>query len=68
MPAFRQLATLQALQGEIENFLQNLRHPVVVEDAIELFDLTAASWRLKVDFGKLLLEVWNPARSMVRRV
>jgi hypothetical protein len=68
MPASRQLDLLRALQSEIESFLQTLRHPVVVEDAIELFDLTAASWRLKVDFGKLLLEVWNPARSIVRRV
>jgi hypothetical protein len=68
MPASRQLDSLRALQSEIESFLHSLHHPVVVEDAIELFDLTAASWRLKVDFGKLLLEVWNPARSIVRRV
>jgi len=68
MPASRELASLRALQSEIEDFLQTLRHPVVVEDAIELFDLTAASWRLRVEFGKLLLEVWNPARSIVRRV
>jgi len=68
MPASREPDSLRALQSEIESFLHTLRHPVVVEDAIELFDLTAASWRLKVDFGKLLLEVWNPARSIVRRV
>ena len=68
MPASPELDSLRALQSEVENFLQTLRHPVVVEDAIELFDLTAASWRLRVEFGKLLLEVWNPARSIVRRV
>ncbi|MBZ5513293.1 MAG: hypothetical protein LAN62_00325 [Acidobacteriia bacterium] len=68
MPASQELAALRDLQSEVESFLHGLRHPVVVEDAIELFDLTAASWRLRVEFGKLLLEVWNPARSIVRRV
>ena len=41
---------------------------MVVEDDEELFDLTAARWKLGVEFGKLLLEVWNDARSIGRRV
>ena len=68
MPARRDLDALRELQGEIETFLRALRHPIVVEDEVELFDLTAASWRLSADFGKLLFEAWNPARSLVRRV
>jgi hypothetical protein len=68
MPASRDLDSLRALQGEIETFLKSLRHPLVVEDEVVLFDLTAASWRLSVDFGKLIFEAWNPARSLARRV
>ncbi len=59
---------LRALQGEIEAFLRSADHPIVVEDGVELFDLTAAGWRLSVEFGKLVLWVSNPARSIVRRI
>ena len=68
MPASRDAESLRALQVEIESYLKSLRHPVVVEDEVTLFDLAAASWRLSVDFGKLIFEAWNPARSVVRRV
>lgn len=68
MPARRDLDALRELQGEIETFLRFLQHPIVAENEVELFDLTAASWRLSADFGKLLFEAWNPARSLVRRV
>jgi transposase len=68
MPARGNLDALRELQAEIETFLRSLRHPIVVEDEVELFDLTAASWRLSADFGKLLFEAWNPARSLVRRI
>ncbi len=67
-PAKLDLDSLRHLQGEIENFLHSLEHPLVVEEEVELFDLTAAEWRLRLEFGKLVLEVWNPARSIARRV
>ena len=60
--------SLRALQHEVETFIQSLAHPVVAEHEVELFDLTAASWRLSVQFGKLLFEAWNPARTLARRV
>jgi hypothetical protein len=60
--------SLRALQHEIEIFIQALAHPVVVEDEVELFDLTSASWQLSIQFDKLLLEAWNQARTLVRRV
>lgn len=60
--------SLRRLKAEIEAFLRFLAHPVLVEDEIELFDLTAARCQLTVEFGKLLLEVSNPGRSIVRRV
>ncbi len=68
MPSPRDLDWLRQLQGEIEAFLNSLDHPIVVENEVELFDLTAAEWRLKVEFGKVVFEAWNPARSITRRV
>ncbi len=59
---------LRELQSEIQRFIASLRHPVLVEDEEELFNLTAARWKLSVEFGKLLLEVWNDTRSIGRRV
>ena len=59
---------LRTLQNEIETFVRSLAHPVVVEDGVELFDLTSASWRLSIQFDKLLFEAWNPARTLARRV
>ncbi len=68
MPSKPGLDALRQLQGEIEAFLHSLAHPMVVEDEVELFDLTVAHWRLSLEFGKLVFEVWNPARSIARRV
>jgi hypothetical protein len=67
MPA-PDLESLSQLRTEIEAFLKSLRHPIVVENEEELFDLTAARWKLSVEFGKLLFEAWNDARSIGRRV
>jgi hypothetical protein len=68
MPASPQLEPLQELQSEIEALLERLRHPVLVENEIELLDLTAAHWRLSVEFGKLIFSAWNSGRSFSRRV
>ncbi len=59
---------LEKLREEIETHIRALGHPVAAQDDAELFDLTAASWRLAVEYGKLTLEIWNSARSIVRRV
>jgi hypothetical protein len=68
MPPPRDPGPLLELQTEIESFLTSLRHPVLVEDGAEILDLTAAKWRVSVEFGKLMFEAWNPARSFARRV
>ena len=68
MPSSRDPHLLLALQQELETFIRSLRHPIVVEDEVELFDLTAARWKLTVEFGKLLFESWNTTRSIARRV
>ncbi len=56
------------LQSDVGAFLQLLSHPTLLEDGAELFDLASAEWRLRLEFDKLLLEVWNSNRSLVRRV
>ena len=61
MPAGHDPNSLLELQRELDAFLRSLAHPVVVEDEVELFDLTAARWKLTVEFGKLLFEAWNAA-------
>jgi hypothetical protein len=58
----------RALQNEVETFIRSLAHPVVVEDEVELFDLTAASWRVTLQYEKLMFEAWNPARTLSRRI
>ncbi len=68
MSSARDAESLHELQQEVESFLHSLEHPVVVEDDVELLDLTAARWKLTLEFGKLLFEAWNPARSVARRV
>ena len=59
---------LEALRGRAVGFLESLRHPILFEDGAEVFDLTAARWKFSIEFGRLLLEVWNPNRSIGRRV
>lgn len=61
-------ATLRNLQAEIESFLKSLRHPILVEEEAEILDLTAAEWRLTVEYGKLIFTAWNAARSISRRL
>ncbi len=59
---------LRQLKNEFEFLLGQLRHPVLVENQSELMDLTAASWRLNLEFGKLIFTAWNSGKSISRRV
>jgi len=68
MPPTSDPDLLLAARLELETFIHSLRHPIVMEDEIELFDLTAARWKLTIEFGKLLFEAWNTTRSIARRV
>ncbi|PYV18464.1 MAG: hypothetical protein DMG21_04900 [Acidobacteria bacterium] len=68
MPKSSGQTELDAVRERATEFLRSLRHPVLYEDGAELFDLTAARWNFSIEFGKLLLEVWNPNRSIGRRV
>ncbi len=60
--------SLRRLQKEIETFLTSLRHPVLVEDELELLDLTAAQWSMTLEPRGLLLQAWSPGRSISRRI
>jgi len=68
MPTAGETESLRLLRDEIELFIKSLSHPFVVEDAVELFDLSASQWRLTVEFGKLIFTAWNAARSVSRRI
>ncbi len=68
MPGAAQPPDLRQLQEEIEDFIRSHSHPVVSEDEAVLFDLKSAGWRLTAEYDKLLFEVWNPDRSVARRV
>ena len=62
------LPCLLELRAEIEIFGRSLGHAVVLEDEVETFDLTAAEWRIDVEYGKLIFAAWDRERSIVRRV
>ena len=68
MPPSLEPEQLRELQSEIEALLRLLRHPILVEDEVELLDLTSANWRLTIEFGKLMFSAWNSGRSISRRV
>jgi len=59
---------LGEIKAEIETFLRSANHVVAIENGLELFDLNRMEWRLTLEFGKLLLEAWQPDRSIVRRI
>jgi hypothetical protein len=68
MPARHQPDDLRELQNELERLIKLLPRPVLVEDGVEIMNLTAAQWRLTADFGKLIFSAWNSGRSLSRRV
>jgi hypothetical protein len=68
MPSSPEPEQLRELQSEIEAFLDYLPHPILVENDVELLDLTSAHWRLTIEFGKLIFSAGNSGRSISRRV
>lgn len=59
---------LDQIKTEIESFLRSLPHAVLLEDGAEVMDLASSEWRLSLEFGKLLLQVWDGTRSILRRI
>ena len=60
--------SLRQLQKEIETFLTSLRHPILVEDELELLDLTAGQWTVTFEPRGLFFQAWSPGRSIVRHI
>jgi hypothetical protein len=52
----------------IQRFLTQAKRPVAFEPGEEPMPLSAGSWELRVDGGKLLLQVWTTERNLVRRI
>lgn len=59
---------MEDTRAEIAGFLNAYPNSVLWEDGAELIDLSGAESRLAVEYGKLLLEVWDGSRSILRRV
>ncbi len=68
LPAMPEADSPSGLKCHIEELLQQLHHPVLVENENVLMDLTAVQWRLNVEFGKLIFSAWNSTMSLSRRV
>ena len=68
MTSAADLESLRELQKEIETFLTSLHHPILVEDQVELLDLSGSEWRVTLEPRGLLLQAWSAGRSIVRRV
>lgn len=56
------------LTRQIEEFLANAPHSVVVEDGEMLFDLSTAKYSVSSARDKCVLEMWSEERNHVRRV
>lgn len=59
---------LKEVQNEAENFLRSSSDLVLLEDGIRIMDIASSEWRLAIEFGKLMFEVWHPGRSFGWRV
>ncbi|MGH9378324.1 MAG: hypothetical protein ACRD1I_05940 [Terriglobia bacterium] len=68
MPPGSNSDRLLEIKAEIESFLCNHPGAILFEGGEEVIDLSSAEWRVSSEYGKLLLEAWNGARSVVRRV
>lgn len=59
---------ISTITSEIEQFIGNAERPVLIENAIELFDLSSVKWKISTEFRKLVFEVWNQSHTLMRRV
>ena len=56
------------IQAEIQSFLERLEEPAISGEDFGTLDLSHSEWRLSIEYGKLIFEAWNPARSFHRRI
>jgi len=59
---------LFSIQAEIQSFLERLERPAISGEDFGTLDLSHSEWRLSIEYGKLIFEAWNAARSFHRRI
>jgi hypothetical protein len=53
---------------ELEDFIRHAANLVLLEGGDPLLELAHHDWQVSLQFGKLLLEIWRPGRSLAWRV
>jgi hypothetical protein len=62
------LVSLERLKQELEDFIHSAREPVLLDGDNPPLPLGTHEWQLSIQFGKLVLEVWNADHSFAWRV
>jgi hypothetical protein len=60
--------SLERLKQELEEYIRSATRPVLVDGGGPPLQLAAHEWQLTIQFGKLVLEVWDSEHSFVWRV
>lgn len=61
-------ALLEEIKAEAEDFIRAGRDLVLLENDVETIPLAGHEWRLAIEFGKLMFEVWSPEVSLAWRI
>jgi hypothetical protein len=61
-------SSLEQLKQELEDFIHSARETVIQDGDNPPLQLAAHEWQITIQFGKLLLEVWNSDHSFAWRV
>ncbi len=59
---------LEKARNEAEDFIRSSRDLILLEAGVRILDFAGSHWRLAIEFGKLIFEVWRPGRSLRWRV
>ncbi len=59
---------LEQVKREAEDFLRSASDLALIEEGAKLLDLAHYHWQITLQFGKLLLEVWNSDHSYAWRI
>ena len=62
------LDPLVSIRAEIQSFLEALKKPAISEEDFGTLELSHSEWRLSIEYGKLIFEAWNAARSFHRKI
>jgi hypothetical protein len=59
---------LEQVKREAEDFLRSASDLTLIEEGAKLLDLAHYHWQITIQFGRLLLEVWNSEHSYAWRI